>query len=91
MLHTQDGRLQVGDHIMEINAENVAHLSHSEIVAKVKALGQGGDPIQLGVARMEQATLDTSYQISGESATLEARPHSPLLKVASLDTLRTIL
>jgi len=81
----------VGDHIVEINGESVAHLSHSEIVAKVKALGQGGDPIQLGVARMEQATLDTSCQISGESATLEARPHSPLSKVASLEyTLRTI-
>ena len=57
VLATQDGRLQVGDQIVEINGESVAHLSHSDVVAKVKTLGQGGAPIQLGVARMEQAML----------------------------------
>jgi len=50
--HTQDGRLQVGDRIVEINGERVAHLSHSDMVDKVKALGQGGEPIRLGLARM---------------------------------------
>ena len=44
--------MQVGDHIVEINGESVAQLSHSDMVDKVKALGQGGEPIRLGVARM---------------------------------------
>jgi len=52
LLYTQDGRLQVGDRIVEINGESVAHLSHSDMVDKVKALGQGGESIQLRVARM---------------------------------------
>ena len=30
--HTQDGRLQMGDQIVEINGERVAHLSHSDMV-----------------------------------------------------------
>jgi len=37
---------------VEINGESVAHLSHSNMVVKVKALGQGGESIQLRVARM---------------------------------------
>jgi len=36
---------------VEINGESVTHLSHSDMVDKVKALGQGGESIQLGVAR----------------------------------------
>ena len=66
---------------MEINGESVANLSHSDVVAKVKALGQGGDPIRLGVARMGQAQVEASSQMGGESATLGARPNSPLSKV----------
>ena len=45
--HTQDGRLQMGDQIVEINGERVAHLSHSDMVDKVKAIGLGGESIRL--------------------------------------------
>ena len=46
-VHTPDGRLQVGDQIVEINGERVAHLSHSDMVDKVKAIGLGGESIRL--------------------------------------------
>ena len=60
VLATQDGRLQVGDQIVEINGESIAHLSHSDVVAKVKTLGQGGEPIQLGGCTVEPLLKDSS-------------------------------
>ena len=51
LTHTQDGRLQQGDHLLQINEESVIHMKYDDVVAQLRSVSQAGKAIRLVVAR----------------------------------------
>ena len=49
---TQDGRLQKGDQLLQINEESVIHMRNEDVIAKLRSVSSGGYPIKLVIARL---------------------------------------
>ena len=47
----QDGRLQKGDQLLQINEESVIHMRNDDVIAKLRSVSSGGYPIKLVIAR----------------------------------------
>ena len=49
---TQDGRLQKGDQLLQINEESVIHMRNEDVIAKLRSVSGGGYPVKLVIARL---------------------------------------
>ena len=56
----QDGRLQQGDQLLQINEESVIHMRYDDVIAKLRSVSTAGYPVKLVVARKvsEEGTDD---------------------------------
>ena len=47
----QDGQLQRGDQLLQINEESVIHMRNDDIIAKLRSVSSGGYSVKLVIAR----------------------------------------
>ena len=83
--HThQDGRLKQGDRLLQINEESVVSLQYADVVSRLRAAGQGGLPIKLVVARLEEEAEDDEKEVVVPELPDVRRPSLPPLLFPSL-------